>query len=47
MALLKDEGVYKGDSVYTSAGQNFEDKSTFRLAADLIDNHWGGAAAES
>lgn len=41
MALLKDEGVYKGDSVYTSSDHNFDDKATFRFAADLVEAHWG------
>ena len=47
MALLKDQGVYRGNAVYTSADQNFDDKATFRFAADLIDAHWGGGTAAS
>jgi len=44
MALLRDDGRYVGDSVYTSGETNYEDKATFAFAADLLADHFGGGA---
>jgi hypothetical protein len=48
MALLRDDGRYVGDSVYTSVETNYEDKATFAFAADLLAGHffWGGGGGQ-
>lgn len=47
MAYAKDDGIYKGDSVYMLPDTNIEGKETFRFAADLIAAHWGGAVSDA